>query len=677
MNEKQHHTSDYKVRNNISPNDPARMLVRRGQPFIIEIPSQTSYSFTLISFDPISLQKEVNTISIPLVTSPNSNSWGAVRESTTSGYKYTIYSPVNSQIGIFYWQLVDPSGTKTLLTNQLVVLFNPWNSADEVYYPAQSELSEYILNTQSIVWVGATGSASPLYWTYDQFHYSVLEVSLYFITKLSWAKRGNAALVSRHLSSWINVNDNGGLVWGRWQDPYTGGKNPTYWTGSLEIFQQYRKSQTGVKYGQCWVFGACLTTAARTLGIPSRTITNFDSAHEDQQSGPVRYLGKIDVFFDQNGAYIGMEGGSIWNFHVWCEFYFARSDVSSANGWQAVDGTPQELSDGFFQMGPASLANVKSRATTQQYDVDFVTSEVSALVYQWVQYNTGNQQNPDRPGFYLLYINKDGTGHQMSTKAVGANSVQYVTSLYKNTGFSAENGLPTTFALGKPIHQDENITFVIESPSYIQVGDNITLSVVSDCNVCDANGDYMLQIAVDIRMISYTGDPIAILERNIINLTLNGQETILPVVVPVGEYQEYLGMNRLIEFNMFAKLFHLGSFTGTFANKQGRVGFSNPPLVLFPLQPSNATMVYFDVLWHNPLDLTLHNGILRISGAYVAEQDLWVGVINPKGSVLINKIGIEIDSAPPGADITIFAKLLTDELSPVTGSIDMGPSPTL
>ena len=45
-------------------------------------------------------------------------------------------------------------------------------------------------------------------------------------------------------------------------------------------------------------------------------------------------------------------------------------------GWQAVDCTPQERSDGRFQTGPASVRAIKE-GRSFKYDTDFVIAEVS------------------------------------------------------------------------------------------------------------------------------------------------------------------------------------------------------------------------------------------------------------------------------------------------------------
>ena len=62
--------------------------------------------------------------------------------------------------------------------------------------------------------------------------------------------------------------------------------------------------------------------------------------------------------------------------------FFDRNGTG-ADGWQAVDATPQEESAGRFQMGPASVNQVKQGAS-DCYDTDFVIGEVNGDVKLFV-----------------------------------------------------------------------------------------------------------------------------------------------------------------------------------------------------------------------------------------------------------------------------------------------------
>lgn len=110
----------------------------------------------------------------------------------------------------------------------------------------------------------------------------------------------------------------------------------------------------------------------RALGLPSRVITNFSSAHDSNGSITIDYI------VDSKGKIIE-EYDSIWNFHVWSEIWMKRADLGEAyDGWQVIDATPQEDSYGKYRCGPASVAACKQGDVTKPYDLPFLFSEVNA-----------------------------------------------------------------------------------------------------------------------------------------------------------------------------------------------------------------------------------------------------------------------------------------------------------
>lgn len=57
----------------------------------------------------------------------------------------------------------------------------------------------------------------------------------------------------------------------------------------------------------------------------------------------------------------------------------ARPDLPPGHGgWQAVDATPQETSQGTFRCGPASVSSIRSGQVYLKHDTPFVFAEVSA-----------------------------------------------------------------------------------------------------------------------------------------------------------------------------------------------------------------------------------------------------------------------------------------------------------
>ena len=52
-------------------------------------------------------------------------------------------------------------------------------------------------------------------------------------------------------------------------------------------------------------------------------------------------------------------------------------------GWQAIDSTPQEQSEGIYRMGPASVEACRRGEVKRHYDVGFLFSEVNADKVYW------------------------------------------------------------------------------------------------------------------------------------------------------------------------------------------------------------------------------------------------------------------------------------------------------
>lgn len=60
----------------------------------------------------------------------------------------------------------------------------------------------------------------------------------------------------------------------------------------------------------------------------------------------------------------------------------AREDLPPGNGgWQAVDATPQETSQGTYCCGPASLAAVRYGQVFLKHDTSFVFAEVCEIFF--------------------------------------------------------------------------------------------------------------------------------------------------------------------------------------------------------------------------------------------------------------------------------------------------------
>ncbi|XP_055955664.1 hemocyte protein-glutamine gamma-glutamyltransferase isoform X2 [Patella vulgata] len=244
-------------------------------------------------------------------------------------------------------------------------------------------------------------------------------------SELKWPVRGNPINIIRQLTALVNASDDGGVIVGNWSRDFKDGKSPLTWTGSAPILQEFYINKQPVKFGQCWVFSGVLTTVCRALGIPARSVTNFSSAHDTDGSV------SIDIHFDTNGEVDkSLTDDNIWNFHVWNEVWMTRPDLPEGyGGWQAVDSTPQETSDGVFCCGPASLVAVKRGELGLLYDVPFVFAEVNADIILW-HLRDGSMINDD--------IRKNHVGKKISTKFPLYDQRQDITKLYKHEEDSHE-----------------------------------------------------------------------------------------------------------------------------------------------------------------------------------------------------------------------------------------------
>ncbi|XP_058056626.1 annulin-like [Anopheles bellator] len=305
------------------------------------------------------------------------------------------------------------------------VLFNPWCKSDLVYLEDESARQEYVLNDSTMIWKSTPKDRGMHSWNVGQFEVDVLSCAMFIVGvtgRVAPTYRGNPVRVVRALSGALSTANGLGVLRGRWTGDYGGGTPPHGWSGSVKILQQFYNTDEAVEYGQCWVFAGVFLTVCRALGIPCRAVTAFECAHDTESSLT------IDIFVDDSNSTVSeYSEDSVWNFHVWNEVWMRRPDlaVPRYDGWQVVDATPQEMSDGMFKLGPAPVASIKEGAINTLYDTDFVYSEVNADKIYWSVDGSGNM-NPTP-----LLTDTGSIGQHLSTKAIGFNRREDVTDSYK------------------------------------------------------------------------------------------------------------------------------------------------------------------------------------------------------------------------------------------------------
>ncbi|PAA79820.1 hypothetical protein BOX15_Mlig031784g4 [Macrostomum lignano] len=314
---------------------------------------------------------------------------------------------------------------------EILLIYNPFHIDDPVFMGVDKERQEFVMEDSGMLFlrnpVTWRGPGKP--WFFGQFESPVLDCVLLLLSgsQLAWEEWANPVKVARALSAVINSIDEGGLLVGNWSGNYEDGRSPTEWTGSLKIFQEFHTNKRPVMFGQCWVFSGCLTSAGRALGIPTRSVTNFSSAHDTHANL------LIDKFYHSTGEpFRDKNSDSVWNFHVWNEMWMTRPDLGKRyNGWQAVDATPQEVSGGFFQTGPCPLLAIREGEVNVPHDANFIFSEVNACVKRYV--------SPDNGETWIeAHSDPESVGKFLSTKAVGSFERQDLTNLYKYEEGSSE-----------------------------------------------------------------------------------------------------------------------------------------------------------------------------------------------------------------------------------------------
>uniref|UniRef100_A0AC35TRZ7 TGc domain-containing protein n=1 Tax=Rhabditophanes sp. KR3021 TaxID=114890 RepID=A0AC35TRZ7_9BILA len=134
------------------------------------------------------------------------------------------------------------------------------------------------------------------------------------------------------------------------------------WIRSKDIFKRYLDDGERVKYGQCFTFAPLFTSVLRCLGIASRTVTCSNAGHDTNGSLVIeRRLIRTnngDVRSEQSEDDLGNE----------------------FDGWQVLDATPQEVSDGLRQCGPYPVKALYKGEINLKYDGIYIFSQMNADV---------------------------------------------------------------------------------------------------------------------------------------------------------------------------------------------------------------------------------------------------------------------------------------------------------
>lgn len=615
-NKVDHHTDKY---------DSDKLIVRRGQSFYIQIDFNRSYDprrdlFRVEYVIGRYPQENKGTyIPVPIVSELQSGKWGAKIIMRGDRFvRLSIQSSPECIVGKFrmYVAVWTPYGilrTRRNPETDTYILFNPWCEEDAVYLDDDKEKEEYVLNDIGVIFYGDSNNIRSRSWSYGQFEDGILDACLYMMDRaqMDLSGRGNPIKVSRVGSAMVNSKDDNGVLVGSWDNIYAYGVPPSAWTGSIDILLEYKSSQNPVRYGQCWVFAGVFNTFLRCLGIPARVVTNYFSAHDNDANL------QMDIFLEEDGNVNSrMTKDSVWNYHCWNEAWMTRPDLPVGfGGWQAVDSTPQENSDGMYRCGPASVQAIKHGHVCFQFDAPFVYAEVNSDLVYITAKKDGTQ--------VVEAVDTTHVGKLIVTKEVGGDGMKDITDTYKFQEGQKEERLALETALMYGVKKPLNTDGVAKSRSEVDMdfevenavlGTDFTLTITFQNN---SPNSYTISAYLTGTITFYTGVSKEEFKNETFDMTLEPLSLKKKeVLVRANEYLGQLLEQASLHFFVTARV----NDTGDILAKQKSTVLIVPKVII---KVRGTKMVGSDMVvtveFTNPLKETLQNVWIRLDGPGVTK----------------------------------------------------------
>ncbi|KAG8131428.1 hypothetical protein E2320_009363 [Naja naja] len=482
--------------------------IRRGQQFNFTLyfnrPPQEGESLAFVAeTGPSPSEAQHTRCGFALSNALVGGAWGAVQTSgNANSINFSMCSSSRAAIGHYKLSLQVTCGNQvaTRFLAKFILLFNPWCSGDLVFMANEAERQEYVLNENGIIFVGNANYIEARGWYYGQFQENILNICLHLLNLSLYhrqdpagdaSRRSDPRYVGRVISAMVNGNDgDNGVLEGKWSEDFAHHENPSRWDGSVAILRKWAQGNySPVQYGQCWVFAGVAGTGT--------------------------------------------------DYHVWNESWFVRRDLGNPySGWQVIDATPQERSQGIYQCGPASVLAVKQGDVRLNYDTAFVFTEVNADINRWVVQSDGKRVK--------AYCDTSSIGRALSTKAVGSNQRVDVTNDYKCPEGSTEersiyrkacmelsgSSLSEAAASELITHPELFGKFKLTQPPVLGKDVNLILSL---CNL--STSPKTVTVNLSVSSVLYTRRAVKEILKEATTLHLAGkEEKYLPLRIPYGHY---------------------------------------------------------------------------------------------------------------------------------------------
>ncbi|KAM8822063.1 LOW QUALITY PROTEIN: coagulation factor XIII A chain-like [Synchiropus picturatus] len=602
-----------------TPYDTGNLVVRRGWEFVVQVtfsrqltPTDDFQMEFLIGSNPSPSRRSLLVVTF---RGGATGGWsGRIVEQRGATLLLGVVPAANAIVGKYraYVAIVTSAGlqrTRRDATTDLYLLFNAWCPEDEVYFPEEQGRREYVLKDYGVIFQGSADATTSRNWTFGQFERGILDACIYVLdaSRMPIGNRGSALKLVRKGSAMFNSQDDNGVLVGNWSDDFSGGTPPTLWTGSVKILLRYANTGVPVSFAQCWVFAGVFNTFLRCLGVPSRVITNFNSAHDN--TGNL----KTDLIFKPDGAPDRRRTrDSIWNYHCWNEVFMVRVDLPPhLSGWQAVDATPQETSDGHFRCGPASVNAIKEGSVCHPFDAGFVFAEVNSDVVFWKRDRYGNMET--------FRVDKTHVGRIICTQAVGSSgSAQDQQTMRRPEQYGCERDHSEV--------AEPDISVVISSEQ-VPLGQDVNLALVFR-NAGDKSRTVQGNLSSSV--IFYTGVTSAHLKEQPFSITVPAYQTEQVLLkVSAQEYLSQLGSQRSLCFTV------CGQADQDTVSYVKVVHLQAPALTLTVSgRPRVNQEMFVTVSFTNPLTFPLQQVHLAVEGAgLLSAKTRYYNVVEPLASL--------------------------------------------
>ncbi|NXN71064.1 TGM2 glutamyltransferase, partial [Himantopus himantopus] len=637
-----------------------QLVVRRGQPFTITLHfSGRSYEEGVdklafnVETGPCPIETSGTRSHFAVTDFPEESGWSAVvQQQDGDSLSVSLCSPTSARVGRYSLTVETSTGYQgsSYHIGDFVLLFNAWHPEDTVFLRDEDERCEYVLSQQGLIYQGTCDYITSTPWNFGQFEDDILSICLKLLDtnpkflrdqNRDCSRRNDPVYIGRVVSAMVTVQTRGS-------------------TGR-------ELCKAGVPWnGSCANLGLhltlpCLPAVMRCLGIPSRVVTNYNSAH-DTNGNLV-----IDRYLSEMGEEDRRSRDMIWNFHCWVESWMARPDLASGyDGWQALDPTPQEKSEGVFCCGPAPVRAIKEGDLQLKYDIPFVFAEVNADVVYWVVQHDGTQKKSTHSSV---------VGKNISTKSVGRDSREDITHTYKYP----EGSEKEREVFAKAEHEksslreeDEGLHLKIKLSEGANIGCDFDVFAVINNN---SDTERACRLMLCARTASYNGTvgPQCGM-KDLLNVTLAPwAENRVPLRILYEKYGESLTQDNLIKVVALLTEYQTGDVIVAVRD----VYIQNPEIKIRILgEPMQKRKLVAEISLVNPLAAPLNNCVFLVEGTGLTDGQQIKELEEPVESQAVAKF--RLDFVPSQAGLhKLMVDFESDKLTGVKGyrNVIIAPQP--